>query len=105
MVRLVGWFVAPFAGLLLLNAWGELPTKFAVTVTAPVIVTVQVPVPEQPPPLQPAKVEPAAGDAVRVTIALLLYVSEQSEPQLMPAGLLVTVPLPLPVLLRVKVNA
>ena len=35
------------------------------TVWAALIVTVQVPVPEQPPPLQPVNVEPAAGVAVR----------------------------------------
>src|SRR5436309_13322763 len=37
----------------------------AVTEVAALIVTVQVPVPEQPPPLQPEKVEPAAGAAVK----------------------------------------
>jgi hypothetical protein len=40
--------------------------KVAVTVVAAVMVTVHVPVPEQGP-LQPAKEEPAAGEAVRVT--------------------------------------
>ncbi len=39
----------------------------AVTVVVEVMVTVQVPVPVHPPPLQPAKVEPVAGVAVRVT--------------------------------------
>src|SRR2546430_1615943 len=39
----------------------------AVTVVAAVSVTVQVSVPEQPPPLQPVKVEPALGVAVSVT--------------------------------------
>ena len=42
-------------------------SKVAVTVVAALRVTVQAPVPAQPPPLQPAKVEPAAGVAVRVT--------------------------------------
>ena len=41
-------------------------SNVAVTVVAAVIVTVQEPVPEQPP-LQPVKVEPAAGVAVSVT--------------------------------------
>jgi hypothetical protein len=44
----------------------------AVTVVVAVTFTVQVPVPAHPPPLQPAKVEPAAGVAVRVTAVPLL---------------------------------
>ena len=57
---------------------------------------------EQPVPDQPAKVEPEAGVAVKVTAAPLLKVAEQVLPQLMPAGELVTVPLPVPVLLSVS---
>jgi hypothetical protein len=68
--------------------------KVAVTVVAAVMGTVQVAVPEQPPPLQPVKVEPAAAEAVRVTEVLKL--ARQVEGQLMPAGALVTVPLPVP---------
>ncbi|KJU83755.1 hypothetical protein MBAV_004051, partial [Candidatus Magnetobacterium bavaricum] len=51
------------------NLWpDELAVKVAVTVLAVVIVTVQVVlVPEQPP-LQPAKFEPDEADAVRVTL-------------------------------------
>ena len=41
--------------------------KVAVTVVAADIVTVHAPVPEQPPPLQPVNVEPAAGVAVSIT--------------------------------------
>ena len=44
----------------------------AVTVVAPLSVTVQPAVPEQPPPLHPEKVEPPAGLAVRVTAVPLL---------------------------------
>jgi hypothetical protein len=47
-------------------------------------------------PLQPANVDPAAGVAVRETMVPEEYTSEQSLPQLMPAGLLVTDPLPAP---------
>jgi hypothetical protein len=42
-------------------------SKIAVTVVAAAIITVHEPVPEQPPPFQPVKVEPAAGVAVNVT--------------------------------------
>ena len=41
--------------------------KDAVTVVAAFIVTVQVPVPEHPPPDQPVKVYPLFGEAVKVT--------------------------------------
>ena len=59
----------------------------------------------QPVPLQPAKIEPAAAVAVRATTVPLLKVPEQVLPQLMPAGELLTVPLPVPALPteRVKV--
>ena len=43
----------------------------AVTVVAAVIVTVHVPVPPHPPPLQPVKIEPASGVAVRLTVVPL----------------------------------
>ncbi len=68
--------------------------KVAVTVVAAVMGTVQVPVPEQPPPFQFVKVEPGAAAAVRVTEVLKL--AEQVGGQLMPLGTLVTVPLPVP---------
>ena len=50
----------------------------------------------QPEPLQPANVEPAAGVAIKVMIVQLLKAAEQVLPQLMPAGLLVTAPFPVP---------
>src|SRR5207244_6385826 len=79
--------------------------KMAVTACAALIVTVQVPVPVQPPPLQPEKVEPAAGTAVKVTEVPLANLAEQPmPPQTMPAGALVTVPLPAPALLTVSVK-
>ena len=69
--------------------------KLAVTVVATLTVTAQVPVPEQAP-LQPAKDEPAAGVAVRAMAVPGVTDCEQAVPQLMPAGLLVTVPEPVP---------
>jgi len=78
--------------------------KVAVTVVAALRVTVQVPMPAQPPPLQPVKVEPAAGAAVRVTAVPLVKLAEQVAPQLIPTGELVTVPLPVPAGVTVSVK-
>jgi dUTPase len=68
--------------------------KVAVTDWAALIVTVQLPVPVQPPPLHPAKVQPAAGVSVRVTLAPLAKFATQVPGQPIPGGLLETVPLP-----------
>jgi hypothetical protein len=70
--------------------------KVAVTVVFLLVLTAQEPVPVQPPPLQPAKTDPEAGSAVSVTVVFLENDPEQVVPQLMPLGLLVTVPLPAP---------
>src|SRR3989442_12043643 len=72
--------------------------KVAVTVVAALRVTVHVPVPEQPPPVQPVKVEPAAGVAVNVTAVPLAKLAVHVAPQVIPAGELLTVPLPVPAL-------
>lgn len=66
----------------------------APTVVAAVIVTVHVAVPEHPPPVQPVKTDPAAGVAASATLDPAANVAEQTLPQLMPAGVLVTLPLP-----------
>jgi hypothetical protein len=65
-------------------------------------VTVQAAVPEQAPD-QPVKIEPASALAVRVTVDPRANAAEQLPPQLIPAGLLVTVPEPLPALPTVRV--
>ena len=48
---------------------------------------------------QPPKVEPVAGEAVKVTVVPIANVAEQPtlEVQLMPTGELVTVPTPRPI--------
>jgi hypothetical protein len=68
------------------------------------IVTVHVPFPEQPLPLQPAKVEPVAALAVSVTELPFAKPAEQVAPQLIPAGLDVTVPVPFPAFVTVSVR-
>ena len=75
--------------------------KVAVTDLAESMVMVHGPLTVQAP-LQPVKTESAAGVAVRVTEVPLMKLAEQTEPQSMPEGEEVTVPLPVPVLLRVR---
>src|SRR5574341_798218 len=70
-----------------------LGAKVAVTLAGVSRVTVQGPVPLQAP-LQPAKKEPAAGAAVRATRLWVAKLALQVLPQLIPAGALVTLPLP-----------
>ena len=62
----------------------------------------QPPLPEQAPD-HPEKTEPLAGVAVSVTLDPVAYAWEHVEPQLMPAGLELTVPDPLPEVATVKV--
>jgi hypothetical protein len=71
------------------------PVNVAVTDCAWVRFTAHGAVPLQPPPLHPANVDPEAGAAVSVTVPLANVV-EQTAPQLIPAGLLVTLPVPAP---------
>jgi hypothetical protein len=78
--------------------------KVAVTVVSAFTMTVQGPVPLQPPPLKPAKVEPGSDAAVKVTEVPLSKDAEQVLPQVIPLGLLVTVPLPTPALVTVRVR-
>ena len=70
--------------------------KVAVTVVSAFSATVQVLVPEHPPPDQPAKTKPATGVALSVTDVPCANVNAQVVPQLIPEGFDVTVPEPLP---------
>jgi hypothetical protein len=67
----------------------------AVTLFAELIVTTHDPVPVQPP-LQPEKSDPVAGVAANVTLLAEAKLALHVKPQLMPTGLLVTVPVPVP---------
>ena len=71
-------------------------SKVAVAVRSPRMLSVQVLVLPEHAPSQPPKAEPLAGVAVRVTREDRLKLAEQELPQLMPAGLEVTVPVPFP---------
>jgi len=78
-------------------------SKVTVTVDAAFTITTHAPVPVQAP-LQLVKFEPAAGVAVSVTAVPGVTDCEQVVPQLMPAGLLVTVPVPVPFFVTVSVT-
>jgi hypothetical protein len=67
-------------------------------------VTVTVPSGQSAGPLHPSNRDPVAGAAVSLTVAPATYDCEQSLPQLMPAGLLVTVPAPVPCLVTVSMK-
>jgi hypothetical protein len=77
----------------------------AVTEAAAVSETVQVVAVPLHAPLQPVKVEPVAGVAVSVTGTPMMYKAEQMTPQLIPPRELVTVPLPVPALVTVRVKS
>ena len=98
----------PVPATLTVSGWGVTgggsKVKVAVTLRACVMLTVQGPVPLHPSPLHPANVAPLAAAAVNVTLVPASKAALHAAGQLMPAGLLVTMPLPVPVLLRVKVN-
>lgn len=71
--------------------------KVAVIVVAPLRTKVQTAVPAHPAPDQPMKSEPTAGVAVNVIGVPFPKTRVHAAPQLMPAGLDVTVPEPVPV--------
>ena len=74
---------------------GAAAVNVAPTVAAAFMVTLQVDVPLQAP-VQPAKVELAAGVGVSVTAVPAAKLAMHVVPQLMPAGVLVTLPVPVP---------
>jgi hypothetical protein len=86
---------------LLMTVRVSCPVKLAETVLAALMVTEQEPVPEQPDPFHPLNTELAPGVAVSVTTVLVANCPLQLEPQLIPAGELVTVPEPPLVTVRV----
>src|SRR5688572_10697813 len=79
--------------------------KLAVTVTLAVtLASVHMPVPVQPPPVQPANTEPPCGPALNTSVLPAGTMVTQAPGQLMPAGLDVTVPLPAPPMTTVMVT-
>ena len=79
-----------------------LGAKVAVTDVAAVMLTVQVPVPLHAPD-QPENIELAFGAAVSTTLVAYVNDATQALPQLMPVGVEVTVPVPVPAFPTVRV--
>ena len=77
-------------------------TKVAVTEVAAVNVTTHAPVPLHPPPLQPVNNDAPVAAAVRLTELPAVKLARQVAPQLIPAGVLVTVPVPAPAGITVR---
>ena len=92
----------PVPDLLTVN-WSVLGMALNVADTLALPVTVQAPLPEQAPP-QLTNDEPAAAAAFKATEVPVSNWFEQVVPQLMPAGVEVTVPLPVPCLVTVTMN-
>ena len=78
--------------------------KVAVTLVALVRGTLQGLALAQPPPVHPAKLEPAWAVAVSATLVPEVKLAEQVAPQLIPAGEEVTVPCPVPPFATVRLT-
>ena len=75
--------------------------KVAITNALPINVTLQLPMPMQAPD-HPANVELLFGAAVSVSMVPLVKLALHIAPQLIPAGLLMIVPAPVPALWTVS---
>src|SRR4051812_25092157 len=78
--------------------------KLAVTDVAAFMLTLHDAPETVSPPFHPLNTDSIPGVAVSVTIVPLSYTAEQFEPQLIPSGLEVTAPLPMPDFLTVSVK-
>ena len=70
--------------------------KLGITVVAALSVTTQLPVPGQPPPIQPIKVELGCAAALSITLVPAANALTQVAPQRIPDGMLAMRPLPVP---------
>jgi hypothetical protein len=85
------------------SAAGGFELKVALTDFAASMVMLQAPVPLQAPP-QPANVEPESGVTAKLTTVPLEKFTEHVVPQEIPEGVLVTVPVPVPLLDTARVK-
>ena len=92
----------PVPAIVTASVFGGMRSNVAVQLRAALIVT--LPSVQSASPLHPANVEPDAGAGMSVTRVPSSYNSVQSLPQLIPAGLVVIVPEPVPVFDTVRVK-
>ncbi len=92
----------PVPEIVTASVFGGMRSNVAVQLRAAFIVT--LPSVQSASPLHPANVEPDAGAGMSVTEVPSSYISVQSLPQLIPVGLVVTVPEPVPVFDTVRVK-
>jgi hypothetical protein len=92
----------PVPAFVTVSVFGGTTVNVAVTLRSTDVVATHVLVPEQAPD-QPVNVEPLLGAAVSVTVVLAANALAHVVPQSIPAGLLVTAPLPVPALATVSV--
>ena len=100
-VPLVPCATVAVVGATVIEKLGAVELKVAIVAAAPDVRLQVVVVPEHPPD-QPAKTLPDAGVAVSVTAVPNGKLAEHVDPQLIPAGVDVTVPEPVPVRDTVK---
>jgi hypothetical protein len=94
----------PGLGVRVTEDTGGTSAKVAVTVRVWVMLTVHWLPLVLSQPVQPVRAEPVAGLAVRTTLVPTLKAALHVLPQVMPAGVELTVPLPEPPLVTVRGN-
>jgi hypothetical protein len=100
-VGLVVTVPVPVPVLVIVRVLGGIKVNVAVQARATDIVT--LPSLQSASPLQPENTEPGAGVAVRVTMDAAAKSAEHVTPQVMPAGVVVTEPAPVPAFVIVNV--
>jgi hypothetical protein len=78
-----------------MGCWTTIAENWAITEVWEVSVTTHEFIPEHPPD-QPVKIDPDAGVAVRLTFVPEVKFAVQVDPQLIPEGLLLIIPVPVP---------
>lgn len=93
----------PDPAMLMVSMWVGIASRLKVAVQLRSADIVTLPSMQSASPVQPAKVDPGIAVGVSVTAWPPANAVTQVKPQLMPFGTLVTLPLPVPALLTIRV--